>query len=131
LGWHLVRVRSVEPGREATLEEYRDEVAHELALEQAHDSIVSIANQLEDELAGGATLDEAAATLDLSLSKIPALDSAGNDPAGKPVPEAAEPGLSEAAFAAEAGDVSPLTDAADGGYYMIRVDDVTPAATRP
>ena len=28
-------------------------------------------------------------------------------------------------------EARPLTDAADGGYYMIRVDDVTPAATRP
>jgi peptidyl-prolyl cis-trans isomerase D len=131
LGWHLVRVLSVEPGREATLAEFRDEVAHDLALEQAHDSIVSIANQLEDELAGGATLDEAAAALDLSLTGIAALDSTGKDPAGNAVPAAAEPGLAEAAFAAEAGEVSPLTDAADGGYYMLRVDDITPAATRP
>lgn len=131
LGWHLVRVLSVEPGRAATLDEHRDEVAHELALERAHDSIVSIANQLEDELAGGATLEEAAATLDLSLSKIPALDSAGNDLAGNPVPEAAEPGLVEAVFAVEAGEAGQLSDAADGGYYMVRVDDIVPAAPRP
>src|SRR5690606_7093326 len=52
LGVHLVHVLEIEPATEATLEEYRDQVARDLALEQAADSIISIANQFEDELAG-------------------------------------------------------------------------------
>lgn len=132
LGWHIVRVLSVEPAREATLAEHRDEIAHDLALEQAHDSIVSIANQLEDELAGGATLEEVGDKLDLPLAKVEAADATGKTPGGAAVDAVTkEPGLATLAFETEAGAVSPLSDSADGGYYILRVDGITPAATRP
>jgi peptidyl-prolyl cis-trans isomerase D len=132
LGWHIVRVLSVEPAREATLAEHRDEIAHDLALEQAHDSIVSIANQLEDELAGGVTLEEVGDKLDLPLTKVEAADATGKTPGGAAVDAVTkEPGLATLAFETEAGAVSPLSDSADGGYYILRVDGITPAATRP
>lgn len=132
LGWHLVRVLSVEPPSEGTLAEHRDEIARDLAFEQAHEGIVSIANQFEDELAGGASLEEAAGRLNLPVIKIPALDTNGRDADGLAVDHAvAEPGLAAAAFATESGQQSQLTDSIDGGYYILRVDNVTPAATRP
>ncbi|GIK96123.1 MAG: hypothetical protein BroJett029_03320 [Alphaproteobacteria bacterium] len=132
LGWHVVRVLSVEPAREATLAGHRDQIARDLALQQATDSIVSIANQFEDELAGGATLEEAASKLDLDVVQIPGLDAQGKDAEGATVPAAdAEPSLAATAFETAEGELSPLTDAADGGYYMLRVDAVTPAAIRP
>lgn len=132
LGWHVVRVLSVEPAREATLAGHRDQIARDLALQQATDSIISIANQFEDELAGGATLEEAASKLDLDVVQIPGLDAQGKDAEGATVPAAeAEPSLAATAFETAEGELSPLTDAADGGYYMLRVDAVTPAAIRP
>lgn len=132
LGWHVVRVLSVEPAREATLAEHRDQIAHDLALQQATDSIVSIANQFEDELAGGATLEEAASKLDLEVTRISALDVQGKDAEGASVPPAeAEPSLAATAFETAEGELSSLVDAADGGYYVLRVDAVTPAAVRP
>jgi len=132
LGWHVVRVLSVEPAREATLAEHRDQIAHDLALQQATDSIVSIANQFEDELAGGATLEEAASKLDLEVTRISALDVQGKDAEGASVPAAeAEPSLAATAFETAEGELSSLVDAADGGYYVLRVDAVTPAAVRP
>lgn len=132
LGWHLVRVLSVEPGGEATFAEHRDEIARDLALQRATDSVISIANQFEDELAGGATLEDAAAKLDLKVTAIPAIDAQGKDGDGATVTAAsAEPGLAATAFETEEGELSPFEDAADGGYYMLRVDGVTPAAVRP
>jgi peptidyl-prolyl cis-trans isomerase D len=132
LGWHLVRVLSVEPARAATLAEHREEVAYDLALEQAHDSIVSIANQLEDELAGGAALEEIGDKLDLPLTKVEAVDATGRTPDGATVDAVTrEPGLASLAFETEAGALSPLSDSTDGGYYVLRVDGITPAATRP
>jgi peptidyl-prolyl cis-trans isomerase D len=132
LGWHLVRVLSVEPARAATLAEHREAVAHDLALEQAHDSIVSIANQLEDELAGGAALEEVGDKLDLPLTKVEAVDATGKTPDGTQVEAVTrEPGLASLAFETEAGALSPLSDSTDGGYYVLRVDGITPAATRP
>lgn len=132
LGWHIVRVISVEPAREATLAEHRDAVAHELALEQAHDSILSIANQLEDELAGGATLEEAADKLKLPLTKIAAMDDNGRAPDGKAVEVATrERELPSLAFDTPEGEQSPLTDSQSGGYYVLRVDGITPAAPKP
>lgn len=131
LGWHLVRVLSVEPAKEATLAEHRDAIARELALHQAQDDIVSIANQFEDELAGGATLEEAAAKLDLELVEIPAIDAQGKRADGTAVEVDAARDVAALAFETPEGELSPLTETDDGGYYILRVNSVTPAATRP
>ena len=114
-GWHLVRVIGITPGQEPDFEAARDEIRDELAMTMAIDSLVSIANQLDDELAGGASLDEAAAGLDLPLQKVGAIDGQGRDASGGAIeglPPLDEflPVLAETAV----GEESLLTETRDG-----------------
>ncbi len=132
LGWHILRAVKVEPGVTATLDALRDQLTREIALSQAADSVISIANQLEDELAAGAGLEEAAARLDLKAENVAAVDAGGQAPDGTPTPGiAGNPALLSLAFAAAVGEPTPLTETDDGGYMIVRVDGVTPAAVRP
>jgi peptidyl-prolyl cis-trans isomerase D len=131
-GWHILHVTAIQPAHEATFEEVRKKLRDDLALDRATDDLVTLGNGLEDELAGGASLEDAAQALNLKTLKIDAIDRGGHDPSGAVVPGLPEDsGFLEAVFTAEVGQTSPLTDTSNGGYYMMRVDGITPAALRP
>ena len=131
-GWHLVRVTGITPGQDPDFVAARDEIRDELAMTMAVDSLVSIANQLDDELAGGANLEEAASRLDLPLQEIGAIDAQGRDASGgvidglPPIDEFL-PVLAETAV----GEESLLTETRDGDYFVLRVDGVVPAEPMP
>jgi peptidyl-prolyl cis-trans isomerase D len=131
LGWHILRVVSIEPRKEPSLEEVREELTRDTAMRHAVDSMVSIANQLDDELAAGASLEEAARSLDLALRRIDAIDREGKDAAGQAVADLPPDRFLEVAFETEAGRESLLTESAGGDFFILRVDGVTPAQLRP
>lgn len=133
LGWHVLAVTGVTPATTRSFEDVRDQLAEELKMEQALDSIYSIANRAEDQLASGASLDEVAQTQGLALTKIAAVDSTGKAPDGR---DAAPnlPGLKAllpTAFQLTNGSTSNLTEGDGGVFTAIRVDGVIPAAVRP
>jgi peptidyl-prolyl cis-trans isomerase D len=130
LGWHLVQVRKVEPGHEPSFEEAKEQLRRELALNQAAERIADLANQFEDALAGGATLEEAAQQTGFETRKIPAADASGKDPNGAEIQGLAPQALATA-FETEAGTESSLGELENGGYFMVRVDGITPPQPRP
>lgn len=131
-GWHIVQVRKIEPGLAASLDEVKEELRRDLALHQAADRIADLANGFEDALAGGATMEEAAQQVGFEQRKFEAVDASGRDSAGAEVPDLPQaPAILSSAFATEAGSESPLGELDDGGYFMVRVDGVTPAQPRP
>jgi peptidyl-prolyl cis-trans isomerase D len=131
-GWHMVRVDEILPGEDPSFDEVREELAQDLAMRAAVDAMIALANQLDDELAGGASLEEAAETLNLEVGRAAALDRQGQDQAGEAIAELpAADQFAELAFDTAAGEESLLTETRDGGFLIVRVDSVTPAAARP
>ncbi|MGH6948966.1 MAG: peptidyl-prolyl cis-trans isomerase, partial [Kiloniellales bacterium] len=132
LGWHLVKVLAVEAGKEPTLDELRETLKHDLARADAVEAVISLANRLDDTLGGGATLEEAGPRLGLAVHEIPAVDRQGNDVNGQPLADL-PPGdvFLQTAFELGAGEESLLTETERGGYFVVRVDDVTASAPRP
>lgn len=131
-GWHVVKVTAARQESVKPFEEVRGKIAKDLALNRAADLVVERSNQLEDARAGGASLEEAAKELNLKLGSIADIDRAGLGPDGKPsagLP--ADPKFIEDVFATEEGSESDLRENRAGGYYVLRVDKVTPAALRP
>ncbi len=132
LGWHIVEVRKIEPGHVTSFDEVKQELRRELALNEAADRIADLANQFEDALAGGASLEEAASQTGFEARKIAAVDASGRDPGGVEVQGLAGAAqILAAAFESETGTLSPLGEAENGGYFMVRVDAITPAQPRP
>lgn len=132
LGWHLVHVVEVERASQQSFAEARDTLAKEIALEKAIDSLFAMSNQLEDALAGGATLEEAAAKLDLKAVKIDAVDATGRAPDGKAVDHPLlGPQVLDAAFSTPEGAQSPLTEKGSDSYFVLRVDRIRPPKLRP
>lgn len=132
LGWEFAKVMKIEPGKPRPLAEVKDAIAKSLAQSQASDAVTSIANQLDDTLAGGATLEEAAKKLALPIESVDAVTNTGMDATGKPIGDlVGTPQLLPTAFSTDAGQVTPLGDDGTGGYFLLRVDQVTPATLRP
>ena len=132
LGWHLLRLVDVETARRQTLDEVRQALTAELARDRAIDGLVDLANRLEDELGGGAALEEAASMLNLKLTKIPAIDRAGRGAGGDPVRDL-PPGTQFLATAFQTAEdtESALTEAGTDAYFIVRVDSIMAPALRP
>ncbi len=127
-GWHILRVVKIEPGRVASFEEKRAELERELALEKATDQLPDFAAALDDEIAAGVALEEAADKLGIPLLAVEAVDRDGRDPEGRPVaPEKLTPDILEALFLAPEGEPSLLEETRDGRYFVFRVDAIEPA----
>ncbi|HYD31830.1 MAG TPA: SurA N-terminal domain-containing protein [Azospirillaceae bacterium] len=132
LGWHVVGVTAIEPGSTQSFDEVKNQILADLRREKAADRLFEVSNQLEDALAGGANLEEAAARLGLRPIKIAAVDNTGKDPSGK-VAEGvpALPEVLKTAFSLEKGQESRLAETKEGTYFLVRVDEVTPPALKP
>lgn len=132
LGWHILRVVKIEGGKAPAFDEVRKRISDDLAREQAVDALIAIANKFEDDLAGGASLEEAAAKADATVLRIPAIDVQGRDASENPVKKAPrDPKFLETVFTTAATATSPLTETSDGGFFMVRVNRLTPPALRP
>ena len=131
LGWHILRVIKIEPRQEPTFEAVREELATDIAMQIATDSMVSIANQFDDELGAGASLEEAARALALTPRRIESIDRQGRDPAGEPVTGLPTDRFLALTFQTDTGRESLLTETANGDFFILRVDSVTPAQIRP
>lgn len=132
LGWHVFKVQAVVPGSTRPLAEVRDELVRQISGEEARGKVSDLGKSLQDEIAGGATLEEAGERLGVSVTKITAVDAAGKNPDGETVPAlAAEPQLLAALFASDVGLDGDIMDTDAGGYVVGRVDSIVPSALKP
>lgn len=130
LGWHIFQIRSESSAQTASFESVKDHIEAELRHEKATDLAWSIARSLEDAIAGGATLEESSAKFGGTLLSVK-LDAFGRGADGVPsavLPE--DPKILKNLFSLGDGDIAPLGEYA-GGYYILRVDEIIPAAPKP
>ena len=131
-GWHIFRVSAIEPEETVPLAEARDELANELALEEASERLPDFAAQLDDELAAGTELAEAAEVLGLEAVQVPAVDVNGKDSEGEPVAALPPwPEFMRVAIETPAGETSLLEETDAGGYFVIQVDQVMAPRLKP
>ncbi|MBC7952414.1 MAG: peptidyl-prolyl cis-trans isomerase [Rhodospirillaceae bacterium] len=132
LGWHVAQVTKITAGHVRTLAEVKGQIEADLRRDKAMDKLSEMANQIEDALGGGATLEEAASRFSLRVLKVPAMDAQGKTPAGKPVAELPKgETFLDVAFHTDQGTESQLTEVEGDGYFLLRVDQVTPPQPKP
>ncbi|WP_237217352.1 peptidylprolyl isomerase, partial [Falsiroseomonas oryziterrae] len=134
-GWHVLRVVGITPGAAAPFEEVRDRLREEIATERAADLAFERANRVEDAIAGGATLEEAARRYGMAIATL-RLDARGNDadgaPAPMPVPVAGRPETVRAIFQAELGRAPRLQELRQADAFIaVELRAVVPPALRP
>jgi peptidyl-prolyl cis-trans isomerase D len=127
-GAALVTVLQIVPETTRSLAEATPQLRSDIALERAKAQVRNLHDKIEDDRAGGSTIEEAAAKLKLPVTTYEA-DRSGRDPDGKPLLVAHGADVVKAAFASDVGvDNDPID--ADGGYIWYDVAAIAPARER-
>lgn len=132
LGWHILRAVKIEPPVAQTFDEAKPKLEADLAQQEAVDRIYKVANNVDDALAGGATLSDAAEKFGLKTTLVEVVDNAGHDPQDKPVTLPVSAGdILKLAFATDEGQTSRVTETPDGAIFAVHVDKTIPSHVKP
>jgi peptidyl-prolyl cis-trans isomerase D len=132
-GWVIVRATGTTPGTVKTLDQVHQEIRDAIATERAKDQVSKLSTDYDDARGGGATIEEASKKVNLTLTKIAAIDRTGKGDNGQMVENLPVGGdfLSRVFSAETGGDGSGMQEDNDGVHYEFRVDSVKPAAKKP
>ena len=132
-GWHLFKVDAVTPARRQGFEEVRQALHDEMALDLAGAGLFRLSTVLEDELGGGASLEQGAAVVGVGTVLVDGVTRSGLDRGGNPVLGvlAERDDILSLLFETAEGRESHLTELADGSFVILRVDEVAASAPRP
>jgi peptidyl-prolyl cis-trans isomerase D len=132
LGWHILRVVKIEAPQAQTFDQAKDQLTKELISEQAIDHLDQIANQTDDALAGGATLDDVATKYGLTLTTIDNTDVGGRDLDGKPIvlPVDTKEVL-KTVFDTNASDTSRMGSIEESAIFAVHVNKVIAPQVKP
>ena len=132
LGWHIIRVTEIQPQLEPSLDKVRKQISEDLARDLAMDELVKQANRVEDAVAGGGSIEDVAQEIGSKVINTGPIDAAGNLETGvEQVGLPTMPRFAQIAFSLESGETSDLLEAPNGGYFMVRVNNIKLAAKRP
>ncbi len=124
LGPALFRMNGILPAQTTSLDDVREQLQSELAIERARRQIAASITDIDDLLAGGANLKEVADETDLELGQI---DWAEGDSDGI----AGYNAFREAAAAVQDGDYAEAKELDDGGIFALEFVETIPPALKP
>jgi len=131
LGWYVMQITNIKSGAVVPMARIHDQLVATWRQNQASQKLPKLLNQLDDGIAGGASLEELAKTYHLQLRELPMMDANGR---GADANIAADKSLKEilaAEFKQNQGDVGNVFETTAGDYAMLRVDEVRTAAVPP
>jgi peptidyl-prolyl cis-trans isomerase D len=131
-GTVIVRVGKIEPAATKTFAEVEASLKRDIAAERAKTEANAIRDKIEEELGGGARIEEIASKLNLKLRTIEAVDRSGRDPEGRPVADLpAGVDVINSAFGTEIGNENDPLQLPAGGFVWYDVLNITPSRERP
>lgn len=130
VGFTVAQVSKITPGRPVTLADVRPQIVQELQAEAARAATYARVEAYEKARQSGQNLDQAAQAVGARIIRLPAFTQDGRRRAdGQPLN--APPQLLEQAWKLGKGGESDVIDAGQGQYFVLRVDEITPAAMPP
>ena len=132
LGWSLLNILSIEPRNVVTFEEAKEELEEELTTTEARQLVPERSVDLDDQLAGGSSLTEAAEQSGARYAEIVAIDATGRDENGDRVADLPDdPEFLARIFTTDVGEEPTLIEGTTGDYFSLSVEEITEAALRP
>lgn len=130
-GWHVFQVVDIQPERTRPLAEVKEELIATIRNDRVGEEAYELSNMLQDDLAGGATLEEAARDVNAKVQVFGPISSQGTSPDGTAITlPAGYENLINDVFSLQQGQVSNLMETDEGAYYALRVDTVQPERNR-
>ncbi len=124
LGPALFRMNGILAATETTFEDARDDLARQQTQEEAVRLIQDMFDEIDDLLAGGATIEDIATETELELGQIDWRPDVSDD-------IAVYTSFAQAAARARTEDFPELIELEDGGIFTFRLDEIRPPALPP
>jgi len=126
-GQRVVHVSAIEEGGEQSLDEVRDQIAHDLALAQARNEYAEVLDQIESLRAAFQPLSDIAERFGLEIVEVP-LTRAGAELEGvEGVPQEARTRVAQAVFSAEEGRLTPAVVLGSNNNIWFDLKSIEPA----
>ena len=131
VGFVVAKVTAIQPGRAATLADVREQVIAELRAEDARAAVYRRVEAYEKARQEGKTLDVAVREVGARVVQIPPVRQDGKLRNGQDINPPLPPQLLQTMWSLGKGAESEVVDMGQGQYFVVRVDDVLPAALPP
>ncbi len=133
LGWHIIRVESIEQVAGKSLAAVRTELADAIGKRKLEAALADLRAKIDGEIADNATFDEVVAASRLTAQTSAPLFADGRAaPGGEAAPDPALVPIAQGGFGMETGDDPQLVPVGtDGSFALIKTDKVIAAAPRP
>jgi peptidyl-prolyl cis-trans isomerase D len=130
-GTVIVRVLKIEPPSTKSFADVEGDLKRDIANDRAKAEVNKIRDKIDEELGGGAQVEEIAKKLNLKLRTIEAVDRSGRTPEGEPVADLpAGVDVVNSAFNTEIGNENDALQLPGGGFVWYDVVNVTPSRER-
>lgn len=126
VGFVVAKVSGITPGREVTLDDVREQIVEELRGQESRAAIARRVEAFEAARRGGKSLDDAVREVGAVIVPIPAVSREGRTRDGQQLGVPAE--VLEQMWKLSKGRTGEVVSAGEGRYFVVRVDDVIPAA---
>ncbi len=126
VGFVVAKVTGVQPGREVTLEDARNDIITELRDQEARGAIARRVEAFEAARRSGKSVDEAVREVGARAVPIPAVSREGKNREGQQLNVPAP--VLEAMWKLSEGRANDPVGLGEGQYFVVRVDDIAPAA---
>ena len=130
-GWNIFRVTKIQPGSAQSFEEVRDTLVLEVAQERGLDAMYDVSGRVDDEIAGGAPIEDVAEVTSVEMLRARRVTRSGQDAEGKLVGSLAHQPIFTKAFEVDSFTELELFETADGGFFLVQVNDVFPPRVKP
>lgn len=131
-GWHVLQLTGLEAEQIQPFEEVADELRRDVQIDRALDIVFEQVNALDDEIAAGTDLNEAATVLGLTAVGTSPIAADGSVQDGGTAPNLPVlPAIAAVAFQLDEGEASFLEETDDGIFFTVRVDGIVAPEVRP
>lgn len=126
VGFVVAKVTAIQPGQEMSLDQAREQIVEELRGQEVRGAISRRVEAFETARREGKSLDDAVRQVGAQTAPIPAVSREGRNRDGQQTRVPAP--VLEAMWKLAEGRASEPAALGGGDYFVVRVDDVTPAA---
>lgn len=126
VGFVVAKVTAIQPGQETTLDEARAQIVEELKGQEMRGAIARRVEAYDAARREGKSLEDAVRQVGAQTAPIPAVSREGRNSDGQQTRVPAP--ILDAMWKLTEGRANEPTALGEGDYFVVRVDDVTPAA---
>lgn len=131
LGWYVMQITNIKTGLMPSMDKVKDKLVSAWRNERASEKLPKLLNELDDGIAGGASLEELAKTHQLQLRQLPLISADGRGADEKISMDDSLKGVLAAGFKQSQSEIGNVFETINGDYAVVRVDEVRAAAVAP